>query len=104
VWEDTRYCDGVIPDESDYFLDDAPGKRIICRSGEPCPHSGRWATLAGNRQQIEHIEAGTPMPEALLYQKEYWAEKKYVPAGWSLLERDDGGNVYLSRSTQIQQK
>jgi hypothetical protein len=24
VWEDTRYCDGIIPDESEYFLDDEP--------------------------------------------------------------------------------
>ena len=28
VWEDTRYCDGIIPDESDYFLDDAGGHEI----------------------------------------------------------------------------
>ncbi|WP_039028367.1 Imm72 family immunity protein [Leclercia adecarboxylata] len=41
VWEDTRYCDGIIPDESEYFLDDTPGKRITCPSGEPCPHTGR---------------------------------------------------------------
>jgi hypothetical protein len=34
VWEDTRYCDGIIPDESEYFLDDEPGKRISCQSGE----------------------------------------------------------------------
>lgn len=33
IWEDTRYCDGIIPDESEYFLDDAPGKRITCLSG-----------------------------------------------------------------------
>lgn len=24
VWEDNRYCDGIIPDESEYFLDDLP--------------------------------------------------------------------------------
>ncbi|MFZ1874256.1 MAG: Imm72 family immunity protein [Chania sp.] len=34
IWEDTRYCDGIIPDESEYFLDDEPGKRITCQSGE----------------------------------------------------------------------
>lgn len=39
VWEDTRYCDGVIPDESAYFLDDEPGQRITCPSGERCPYS-----------------------------------------------------------------
>lgn len=62
VWEDTRYCDGIIPDESEYFLDDEPGKRITCQSGERCPHSGHWATLAGGHQQFIDIQEGALMP------------------------------------------
>lgn len=64
LWEDTRYCDGIIPDESDYFLDDAPGKRITCQSGERCPHSGRWATIEGGHQQFTDVVAGQLMPQA----------------------------------------
>lgn len=58
VWEDTRYCDGIIPDESAYFLNEAQGKRIQCRTGEQCPHSGQWATLAGGHQQFTYARAG----------------------------------------------
>ena len=95
IWEDNRYCDGIIPDESDYFLDDAPGKRITCNSGEPCPHSGCWATLAGEQQQFVNVNVGQVMPEATLFQSGF-ATEKCVPATWSLLERDDGGNVFIT--------
>ncbi|UNK63181.1 Imm72 family immunity protein [Buttiauxella ferragutiae] len=96
IWEDTRYCDGTIPDESEYFLDDNPGKRITCRSGEHCPHSGRWATIAGGQQQFAHVEAGKLMPEAAQYQGDMFAPIKPIPATWKLLMRDDGGSVYIS--------
>lgn len=95
VWEDTRYCDGIIPDESEYFLDDASGKRITCPSGEPCPHSGHWATIAGGHQQFIDIQAGQLMPEATKYQSNIYADEIHLPAIWSLLHRDDGGSVYI---------
>lgn len=96
VWEDTRYCDGIIPDESEYFLDDAPGKRITCASGERCPHSGHWATLAGGHQQFIDIQAGQLMPEATKYQSDIYAPEIRIPAVWNLLNREDGGSVYIN--------
>lgn len=95
VWEDTRYCDGIFPDESEYFLDDAPGKRITCPSGELCPHSGHWATIAGGHQQFIDVQAGQLMPEATKYQSNMYADEIHLPAIWSLLRRDDEGSVYV---------
>lgn len=95
VWEDTRYCDGIIPDESEYFLDDEPGKRITCQSGERCPHSGHWATIAGGHQQFIDIQEGALMPEATKYQSNMYASEIRLPAIWGLLNREDGGSVYL---------
>ncbi|CAM9395278.1 Imm72 family immunity protein [Klebsiella variicola] len=96
VWEDTRYCDGIIPDESEYFLDDAPGKRITCASGERCPHSGHWSTIAGGHQQFIDIKAGQVMPEATKYQSDIYAPEIRIPAVWNLLNREDGGSVYIN--------
>ncbi|PKE28524.1 hypothetical protein CWS43_21060 [Rahnella sp. AA] len=96
VWEDTRYCDGIIPDESEYFLDDEPGKRITCQSGERCPHTGRWGTLAGGQQQFVQVPVGALMPQAAQYQREHWKSEILVPAIWSLLSRDDGGSEFIS--------
>ncbi|MDH2066233.1 Imm72 family immunity protein [Pantoea sp. GD03673] len=95
VWEDTRYCDGIIPDESQYFLDDQPGKRITCASGEICPHSGRWATIAGNHQQFIDTQSGQVMPEATQHQSNIYAPKIYLPAVWKLLERQGEGSVFI---------
>ncbi|MCU6308592.1 Imm72 family immunity protein [Enterobacter quasiroggenkampii] len=95
VWEDTRYCDGIIPDESEYFLDDAPGERITCRTGEQCPYSGKWSTLAGGHQQFIDVQAGALMPEAMKYQRDMYAPEVNLPATWSLLQRDDGGRVFI---------
>lgn len=95
VWEDTRYCDGIIPDESEYFLEEEPGKRITCKSGEACPHSGRWATLAGGQQQFAQVVAGSVMPQAAQYQREFWNTAILLPATWTLLSRDDGGSVFI---------
>ncbi len=95
VWEDTRYCDGIIPDESEYFLDDEPGKRITCQSGERCPHSGHWVTIGGGHQQFIDVRAGDLMPEATKYQSNMYAPEIHLPAVWSLLSRDDDGNVFI---------
>ncbi|MGP2449781.1 Imm72 family immunity protein [Pantoea stewartii subsp. indologenes] len=95
VWEDTRYCDGIIPDESEYFLDDEPGERITCQTGEQCPYSGKWSTLSGGHQQFIDVQAGALMPEAMKYQSDIYAPEIKVPATWSLLQRDDGGRVFI---------
>jgi len=95
VWEDTRYCDGIIPDESEYFLDDAPGERITYRTGEQCPYSGKWSTLSGGHQQFIDVQAGALMPEATKYQRDLYAPEIRIPAEWNLIGRDDGGSIYL---------
>ena len=94
VWEDTRYRDGIIPDESDYFLGDNKGKRITCNTGDYCPHSGQWSTLAGGHQQFINIQAGSVMPKAKKYQSDSFAPEIMLPATWSLLHRDDEGDVF----------
>lgn len=95
VWEDTRYCDGIIPDESDYFLDDDPGKHITCRSGEICPHTGKWGAIVKGYQQITEVKAGEVMPEGIQYQSNMYVPEIRQPARWSLLAREDGGSVYI---------
>ncbi|MGU3483873.1 Imm72 family immunity protein [Enterobacteriaceae bacterium C34A] len=95
VWEDTRYCDGVIPDESEYFLEEETGKRITCRTGEICPHSGQWATLAGGQQQFAWVQSGSKMPEAKVFKSGFGPEE-FTPASWSLVSRDDDGSVFVS--------
>lgn len=96
VWEDTRYCDGIIPDESEYFLDDKPGKRITAWSGAPSPHSGRWGTLIEGTTGYAQVIQGQNMPEF----KD--TRDKSHHALWSLLERDDNGDVYLSSEKIIE--
>ncbi|QIA52201.1 hypothetical protein GW574_07585 [Pantoea agglomerans] len=96
VWEDTRYCDGVIPDESGYFLDDTQGERIQCRTGDKCPHSGQWATLAGGHQQFVYVREGDSMPEAKVYTSGSFSPDRFTSASWRLMVRDDDGIVFVS--------
>lgn len=100
IWEDNRYCDGVIPDESEYFLDEEKvwGKRITCNSGEVCPYSGRWATIAGDHQQFIEVEKGQVMPEATQYKSDIYTPDIKIRAVWTLLSRDDEGSVYQSQN------
>ena len=58
VWEDTRYRDGVIPDESEYLADYAPAVNepathlppvdhpTRAEANQPCPNTGYWYTPA----------------------------------------------------------
>ncbi|MFC3531088.1 Imm72 family immunity protein [Vogesella facilis] len=60
VWEDTRYLDGVIPDESFYFNPVITPQEPVaaqgmappipssgrCEAGHPCPQAGTWWTPA----------------------------------------------------------
>lgn len=92
---DARYCDGVIPDESGYFLDDTQGERIQCRTGDKCPHSGQWATLAGGHQQFVYVREGDSMPEAKVYTSGSFSPDRFTSASWSLMVRDDDGSVFV---------
>jgi len=96
VWEDNRYCDGIIPNESEYFLHEAQGKRIQCRTGDKCPHSGQWATLAGGHQQFAYVREGDNMPEAKVYTSGTFSPDQFTSASWSLMVRDDDGSVFMS--------
>ncbi|WP_255414166.1 Imm72 family immunity protein, partial [Rahnella sp. AA] len=91
VWEDTRYCDGIIPDESEYFLDDAENNRITAFGGEISPHTGRWGTFIDGSLRYVHLKQGQKLPD---YEDK---EGKLHRALWSLLERDDKGNIFVNR-------
>lgn len=69
-------------------------KRITAESGDICPCSGRWVTLAGGHQEFADIHAGAIMPEATKFQSNIYAPEIRIPATWNLLKRDDGQSVY----------
>lgn len=69
-------------------------ERITAKSGDICPHSGRWLTLAGGHQEFVDILAGVVMPEATKYQSNIYAPEIRIPATWNLLSRDDGESVF----------
>ncbi|EOZ7469405.1 type VI immunity family protein [Enterobacter hormaechei] len=69
-------------------------ERITAKSGDICPHSGRWVTLAGGHQEFVDILAGVVMPEATKYQSNIYAPEIRIPATWNLLSRDDGESVF----------
>lgn len=100
VWEDNRYCDGIIPDESEYFLDNASGTRITCQTGEPCPYTGQWATIDGGHQQFIDSQAGQLMPAAVKYQSDLYTPELRIPATWSLLHRENGGSVFITQGIE----
>jgi hypothetical protein len=68
VWEDTRYKDGIIPDESEYFIEPAlpevvdDGRIEDVRTHEICPASGLWQPI-GYKNPPVHIAAGAVMPD-----------------------------------------
>lgn len=64
-------------------------ERITCWNGVFAPFSGRWATIINGTTQYTHTHAGQVMPE---FEDKHG--NKYR-ACWSLLERDDGGNVFV---------
>lgn len=69
-------------------------KRISAKSGDICPCSGHWVTLAGGHQEFIDIQAGAVMPEATKYQANIYAPEVRIPAVWNLLSRDDGESVF----------
>ena len=76
LWEDTRYKDGIIPDESEYFLEAKPTvvspdltttPPADVRTGELCPASGLWAAKGYNSPPIQILE-GRVMPDLMVRQ------------------------------------
>ncbi|UCQ29643.1 DUF3396 domain-containing protein (plasmid) [Edwardsiella tarda] len=74
-------------DEEDTGLADEP-VRITCRTDEPAPHAGEWATIVNGTTQYTRTREGQKMPA--------FEDKNgsMHPARWSLLKRDDGGSVF----------
>ncbi|ABP61573.1 hypothetical protein Ent638_2908 [Enterobacter sp. 638] len=64
-------------------------ERITCWSGAFAPFSGRWATIINGATQYTHTRTGQVMLEF-----EDKQGKKHR-ACWSLLKRDDDGNVFI---------
>ena len=91
IWEDTRYKDGVIPDESEYFIepkppaarDDEPCRDV--RSNEVCPVSGIWQAIGYKNPPI-HIAAETVMPDLSVRDAKGEMIIHYVT--WRLIKRD----------------
>lgn len=74
LWEDTRYNDGVIPDESEYFLDPETVESTTStnlpagmemQTGEICPISGTWEAIGLGVAPIQVLK-GQTMPDVLL--------------------------------------
>ncbi|MGC0938964.1 type VI secretion protein ImpA [Pantoea agglomerans] len=63
-------------------------ERITCWSGAFAPLDGRWATIVNGTKQYIQIHTGQIIPKF----EDKHGQKH--PACWSLLERDDGGNVF----------
>ncbi|ELX7028132.1 hypothetical protein U1K26_000971 [Salmonella enterica] len=72
-------------------------QRISASSGERCPHSGEWSIFVEGRQATVTLERDEPMPE--------WSDRKMTEEYkqgekfhvlWSLMERRDGGSVWVS--------
>jgi hypothetical protein len=92
IWEDTRYKDGVIPDESEYFIEPkpavAPNDDRPCpdvKTNEICPVSGLWQAIGYKNPPI-HIAAETVMPDLSVRDAKGEMIIHYVT--WRLIERD----------------
>jgi hypothetical protein len=91
LWEDTRYTNGVIPDESQYFLEatktaDPANDDTVepVRTGNICPVSGEWRTDEYGGQSV-HVEQGASMPDLLA--KDNLGERKAYWVTWNLIRR-----------------
>jgi hypothetical protein len=93
IWEDTRYRNGEIPDESEYFLSPkADRKGVTPLSGDPvevttgsvCPVSGTWTALGYDAPPITMREGDT-MPDLVMDKGQ--GERRVHWVTWSLLGR-----------------
>lgn len=64
-------------------------ERITCWSDAIAPFDGRWATIVNGTTQYTQTRSGQVMPK---FEDKYGNKFR---ACWSLLERDDGGDVFV---------
>lgn len=72
LWEDTRYRDGLIPEEEERYptpeqsvaMAEAPAplRSLRCEAGQACPRTGYWITPAKDGEP-RRFEQGQTMPE-----------------------------------------
>ncbi|KVM07300.1 hypothetical protein WL05_05400 [Burkholderia ubonensis] len=90
LWEDKRYADGVIPDESQYFLEPLsapqPNRETVApvRTGDICPVSGEWQTDEYGGKTLR-VEAGAAMPDMLV--RDNLGELRVHWVTWHLVKR-----------------
>ncbi len=90
LWEDKRYADGIIPDESQYFLElpssPQPSRDMAApvRTGDICPVSGEWRTDEYGGKTVQ-VEAGAAMPDMLV--RDNLGELKVHWVTWHLVTR-----------------
>ncbi|KUZ65436.1 hypothetical protein WI36_26985 [Burkholderia ubonensis] len=90
LWEDKRYADGVIPDESQYFLEPPsapqPNRETVApvRTGDICPVSGEWQMDEYGGKTLR-VEAGAAMPDMLV--RDNLGELKVHWVTWHLVKR-----------------
>jgi hypothetical protein len=92
VWKDKRYKDGVIPDESEYFLDPprpvVPDEAVVkdVRTHDICPASGLWEPIGYKHNPPIQIAAGAVMPDLSVRDAKGEMIIHYVK--WRLIKRD----------------
>lgn len=93
LWEDTRYKDGAIPDESEYFLEPEPVESTTSpnmpsgmevQTGEVCPISGTWEAVGLSIAPIQVVK-GQIMPDVLVPSAGS-GERRVHWAKWRLLK------------------
>jgi len=92
VWKDERYKDGIIPDESEYFLEPpppvAPDEAVVkdVRTHDICPASGLWEPIGYKHNAPIQIAAGAVMPDLSVRDAKGEMIIHYVT--WRLVKRD----------------
>ncbi|HEM8497145.1 hypothetical protein DN523_04465 [Burkholderia multivorans] len=90
LWEDRRYADGTVPDESQYFLEPPSSPQPTrdtaapVRTGDICPVSGEWRTDEYGGKTVR-VEAGAAMPDMLV--RDNLGELKVHWVTWRLVTR-----------------
>jgi hypothetical protein len=92
LWEDRRYKDGTLPDESQYFLQAQASRPVDATSnpgevstGERCPVSGLWAAKEYDVAPVR-VLAGSTMPDLLV--RDNLGERKVHWVTWRLIKAD----------------
>jgi hypothetical protein len=94
IWKDDRYADGLIPDESEYWLSplehaqQLEPKPVVAtaRTGDVCPVSGQWQAMEHPERRV-HIIRGSVMPELMIRDWSNTEKVHYVE--WTLLRADE---------------